>query len=96
MNAGDIVSIESGRYRGCRLSWVGRDAQGWHVCLNSNEAAGFVRVRRVVFVRAVARVFDPIRHERVNWNHWIRSMASAANATGLLILASVLSRELQP
>lgn len=50
--SGDIVSVESGKYIGCRLTWVGQ-AGGWHVCLNSYEVGGFVRVRRVAFVRPI-------------------------------------------
>ena len=50
LTEGDTVSIESGKYRGCILTYVGK-VPGWFVCLNSNEPVGFVRVREVAYLR---------------------------------------------
>lgn len=83
LETGDVVSIESGRYIGCRLTYVGRTtgfAGGWHVCLNSNEPGGYVRVRSVALVRKVSLELedaDPVMHRG-----WISNIESAKRATG--------------
>ena len=61
MNTGDVVLVLTGKYRGCPLTFVGVDALGWTVCLNSNEVGGFVRVRKVEFLRPAVQ-FDPAKH----------------------------------
>lgn len=80
---GSIVSVESGKYCGCRLNYVGKDAFGWHVCLNSFEVGGYVRVRRVTFVRPAA-AFDPERSDDVMWNGYQMRLAQAAQFAGVV------------
>lgn len=95
MNAyerGCIVDVLSGRYTHCRLSYVGLDRLGWHVCLNSNEVGGYVRIRRVSFVRPAA-IFDPAIHDRMMHDDFLARLAFAARVTGAQIQGSPTSAD---
>lgn len=84
LEVGAVVSVESGRYKGCRLTFVGIDALGWYVCLNSNEVGGYVRVRRVEFVRGPAtRESCAATCDDVMWNHFQRTIAQAREYAGV-------------
>lgn len=85
---GDVVNVRSGKYLGSHLTFVGTVA-GWSVCLNDNEVGGFVRVRRVEWVRPGVTVFDPARHDRVFFNDFIRRLQFAAQCTGLPVPADL-------
>jgi hypothetical protein len=78
LTGADVVDVESGRYRGCRLTRVGR-VNGWHVCLNSNEPGGYVRVREVSFVRESGsdEGLDPVM-----LRHYYSRIAFAREMTG--------------
>lgn len=89
MNQGDIVDVHTGRYRGCRLSYVGQDRLGWHVCLNSNEVGGYVRVRHVSFVRSQP-VFDPAIHDDVMHRDFLARLKFAYECTILREIPTIL------
>jgi hypothetical protein len=94
LESGDIVSIESGKYRGCILTLVGvesgfivrigkkrRRIGASFVCLNSNEIGGYVRVQLVSFVRKPP-TFDPAIHDDVMERDFRARLNYAQQSTG--------------